>query len=165
MRIGGAFADGQGVGGFARGPGRALVPVDIRPPVATGRVGATDREDESGRIEAIRPEGQTGLDVRRMSPRQMAHLSLDLYVSGILDWEEYSMLAFQPELHPDYNRTVGALTGEMAKPDLPRDQVAAWEEQLRFEQAHNRPQAERVGRTRRIVQVLRQLAMPIDVVV
>ncbi len=36
---------------------------------------------------------------------------MDLHVAGVLPWEGYAMLAFQPELHPDYDRTVGALIG------------------------------------------------------
>lgn len=37
------------------------------------------------------------------------------------------MLANQPELHPDFNRTIGALTGRRAAPDRERDCLAEWE--------------------------------------
>ena len=67
------------------------------------------------------------VDARAISPRQIAEISMDLYVNGALAWEEYAMLAFQPELHPDYARTIGALTGEPAEPDRPRDFVNQWE--------------------------------------
>jgi len=118
---------------------------------------------------ATAPDGNLSLrrligdiDIRRLSPRQMAETSLDLYVAGVLPWEEYAMLAFQAELHPDYNRTIGALTGEPAAPDRPRDFLGMWEERLRFEEEHNAENPHLVARTRRIVQVFRQIASPTD---
>lgn len=105
------------------------------------------------------------VDIRRMSPRQMAETSMDLYVSGILPWEEYAMLAFQAELHPDYDKTIGALTGEPAAPDRPRDFLGTWEERLRFEEKHNAENPHLVARTRRIVQVFRQIASPTNLMV
>ena len=69
------------------------------------------------------------------------------------------------ELHPDYDQTVGALTGEKADPDRPRDYVAIWEERLVFERKHNAGNDNRVGRSRRIVNVLRQIAAPTNIVV
>ncbi|MBE0532726.1 MAG: hypothetical protein IH626_18030 [Rhodospirillales bacterium] len=105
------------------------------------------------------------VDIRRMSPRQMAETSMDLYVAGILPWEEYAMLAFQAELHPDYDKTIGALTGEPACPDRPRDFLGMWEERLSFEEKHNAETPHLVARTRRIVQVFRQIASPTNLVV
>ncbi len=105
------------------------------------------------------------IDIRRLSPRQMADTSLDLYVAGVLPWEEYAMLAFQAELHPDYDKTIGALTGEKAAPDRPRDFLDLWEERLRFEEQHNAGNPHLVARTRRIVQVFRQIASPTDLMV
>ncbi len=90
---------------------------------------------------------------------------MDLYVAGILPWEEYAMLAFQAELHPDYDKTIGALTGEPAAPDRPRDFLNLWEERLRFEEKHNAGNPNLVARTRRIVQVFRQIASPTNLVV
>ena len=109
-------------------------------------------------------QGQ-GLDLRNFTPRQMANLSMDLYVSGILEWDEYAMLAFQPELHPDYDRTIGALTGEKAKPDGPRDFIAEWEGRHRFEEEHNPEDRKLVQHTLRIVNVLKQIESPTNVVV
>ena len=106
-----------------------------------------------------------GLDLRNFTPRQMADLSMDLYVSGILEWDEYAMLAFQPELHPDYDRTIGALTGEKAKPDGPRDFIAEWEKRHRFEEKHNSKDRDLVQRTLRVVNVLKQIGSPTNVVV
>jgi len=100
------------------------------------------------------------VDIRRLSPRQMIDTSLDLYVAGILPWEEYAMLAFQAELHPDYDGTIGALTGEPAQPDRPRDFLGLWEERLGFEEKYNAHRSRLVARTRHIVQVFRQLGAP-----
>ncbi len=105
------------------------------------------------------------MDVRNLSPRQMAEMSMDLYMVGVTTWEEHAMLAFQPELHPDYDQTVGALTGEKADPDRPRDFVAIWEERLAFERKHNAGNADRIGPSRRIVNLLRQIAAPTNIVV
>ena len=105
------------------------------------------------------------VDIRRLSPRQMSETSMDLYVAGILPWEEYAMLAFQAELHPDYDKTIGALTGEPAAPDRPRDFLSLWEERLRFEEKHNAETPHLVARTRRIVQVFRQIASPTNLMV
>jgi hypothetical protein len=100
---------------------------------------------------------------RHFTPRQMVDVSMDLYVAGMLGWDEYSLLAFQPELHPDYDRTVGALTGRKAEPDRPRDIIAEWEDRLMFEKRYNPRDGGLVESTRRIVAVLKQIENPIDV--
>ncbi len=142
-------------------PGRDLVPVrEARPPVAVGPVEDRTHEGAAGEGDELPP-----FDVRHMSPRRMAEVSMDLYMSGALGWEEYAMLAFQPELHPDYDNTVGALTGEKAEPDRPKDFVAQWEERLAFERKHNAEDEPAVQRTRRIVAVLRRLDQPTDLLV
>ena len=104
------------------------------------------------------------VDVRNMSPRDMAELSLDLYANGILNWEEHEMLSFQPELNPAFNDTVGALTGETAEPDRPRDYLALWEKRLDFERKYNPENTESLRKSRQIVQVLQRLASPINVI-
>jgi hypothetical protein len=130
---------------------RALVPLPS-PAAVEEEVKAPARPDRAGAADT-----DAGLDVRSLTPRQMVDISMDLYVGGVLGWEEYAMLAFQPELHPDYDRTIGALTGEKAEPDRPRDFVAQWEGRLTFEEKHNADHPEFVGRTRRIVAALTQL--------
>jgi len=105
------------------------------------------------------------VQVRNVSPREMGNIAMDLYVSGVLSWDEYSMLAFQPELHPNYDATVGALTGERASPDQPRDFVSQWEERLNFERRHNPGDRPLIRRTSRIVQVLRQIENPTDIMI
>ncbi len=105
------------------------------------------------------------IDIRHLSPRQMADASMDLYVAGVLPWEEYAMLAFQAELHPDYDRTIGALTGQAADPDRPRDFLADWEERLAFEVKYNSDNPQRIERTRHIVNLFRQIDSPMNVVI
>ena len=95
--------------------------------------------------------------VCRHSPREMAELSLDLFLAGALTDEEYALLAFQPELHPDFDRTIGALTGERARPDQPRDYVAIWRDRLEFERSRSRPDPELIDQIQRILFVLRRL--------
>ena len=95
--------------------------------------------------------------VCRHSPREMAELSLDLFLAGVLTDEEYALLAFQPELHPDFDRTIGALTGERAKPDQARDYVAIWRDRLEFERSRSRPDRDLIDRIQRILFVLRRL--------
>ena len=105
------------------------------------------------------------VDVRNMSPREMAELSLDLYANGILNWEEHEMLSFQPELNPAFKDTVGALTGEIAEPDRNRDYLELWEKRLDFERKYNPENQDSLLNTRQIVSVLRRLATPLNVLV
>ncbi len=106
-----------------------------------------------------------GYDVRSLPPRRMPDLGYDLYVAGVLSDEEYAMLAFQPELHPDYDKTTGVLTGERADPDRPRDLIAVWEDRLAFEQEHNGDDQDVVARTQRILGVLKSIENPVDLLV
>ncbi len=121
------------------------------------------------------PEGQDGeavpqseaplkgiimANARAMSPREMHELSLDLYASGVLTWDEYEDLAFQPELHPDFSRTIGALTGEKALPDQPRDFIREWEQKLEFERRFAPTKSKAKDRALRILSVLRRIEPP-----
>ena len=101
------------------------------------------------------------VDFRNASPRQIANISLDLYAAGMLSYEDYTALAFQPELHPDYDRTVGALTGKPASPDQQRDYVEIWNERLRFDLRHNQKSSPSVKQAARIYNLLKGLGRPI----
>jgi len=103
--------------------------------------------------------------VRAISPREITDLSFDLHVAGFLSYEEYSLLAFQPELHPDFDKTTGALIGERADPDRPRDFVALWEERLNFERQHNPEDTQTIARVERILGVLQAIDSPTNIVV
>ena len=103
-------------------------------------------------------------DVKNLSPRQMAGLGMELYALGVVSFEEYGLLAFQSELHPDFDRTIGALTGEKADPNRKRDFLAHWEARADFERRHNPSTSQRVRRAGHIAAVLRQISQPMDVV-
>jgi hypothetical protein len=96
-------------------------------------------------------------DARAISPRQMVSLSLDLYVGGFLTKDQYKELAFQPELLPSFDRTIGALTGEVADPDRPRDYTEIWRQRLEFEARHYADEPRVILRTRKILNLLKSI--------
>ena len=71
-----------------------------------------------------------------VTPREFSEWAHEQYLSGVFSREEYSF-AMPAEMHPDYNRTIGALTGEIVDPDEPRDMLGEWEERLAFLRRHN----------------------------
>lgn len=97
----------------------------------------------------------SGPDVRHMTPREMLAYSEALYVNGHISFEDYEALAFQPDLHPDFNRTIGALTGEKAAPDRPRDFIRHWQERLSFTQRYYPSNANEVRQAHRILEAIR----------
>lgn len=135
-------------------PGRALVP--YAPPGALKVAGPRTPADGPSPLDDVVPD--LPYNPRRMSPREMAEASMDLYMAGALTWDEHAMLAFQPELQKDYDRTVGALIGERARPNKQRDFIRIWEERLAFERRYNAGDRHVIGYTLRILQVLRALA-------
>jgi len=104
----------------------------------------------------------TDINSRAISPRAIQDLSLDLYAGGIITWEEHEDLAFQVDLHPDFSKTIGALTGDKPLPDQPRDYVKEWEQRLDFERRHD-PHSPKHGRALRILSVLRRIDSPLHV--
>lgn len=99
-------------------------------------------------------------NLRDMSPRELAGLAHDFYLEGVLTWDEYRLVGFPSELHPDFDATIGSLTGERAEPDKPRDMIAAWQYRLDFERNHNAQDPQRVARTERVLNVLRWQETP-----
>lgn len=83
-------------------------------------------------LPAPRAEMRARYDLRNVSPRQYAEIAHELYLEGSLRWDEYQWVGFPSELHPDYDTTIGALTGEPAAPDRPRDMLAAMEQHIDF---------------------------------
>ena len=146
----------------ARGPSRELVPLSRIVPVETGTPRGGDLDGAEAPTKTLFGTLTNGLSLRDLTPRQMAEVSLDLYAAGILSYDDYALLAFQPELHPNYNVTIGALTGEPAGPDRARDYVTQWEERLSFERRHNPQNTTLVRRTERIVALLQVLDGPPD---
>ncbi|MCD6074650.1 MAG: hypothetical protein K0Q70_1533 [Rhodospirillales bacterium] len=99
-------------------------------------------------------------DIRAMTPREMADLSAELYMAGFLNHEQYSDLSFQAELMPNYDMTIGALTGSRAAPDRPRDYTSIWRAKLKFEMKHLADDPRIVERTRKILDLLRSIEKP-----
>ena len=137
-------------------PGRSVI-LYKQPPLPEAMPG-------SGRSLIESPLKQILADIssRAISPRAMQTLSLDLYAGGIITWEEHEDLAFQAELHPDFVRTIGALTGDKPRPDHPRDYVKEWEGRLDFERRHS-PEGGKRERALRILSVLRRIDRPTNV--
>ncbi|HEY9079718.1 hypothetical protein [Magnetovibrio sp.] len=138
----------------ARKPGRNVVVFEpAKPP---------QEVPGSGRVLMESPLKQilANINARAITPRQMQALSLDLYASGILSWEEHVELVFQPDLHPDFARTIGALTGEKALPDQPRDFVQVWEQKLDFERRFAPATSQAKERALYILSILRRIEPP-----
>jgi hypothetical protein len=76
-------------------------------------------------------------DLRNVSPRDFADITHELYMEGTLSWDEFQTIGFPSELNPRYDETIGALTGEMAKPDQPKDMLGHWEQRVEFERRYN----------------------------
>ena len=102
------------------------------------------------------PRNAGKTDPRRMSPRQLADWAHEMYLCRMLAWEEYCMAGFPPELHPQYNRTVGALTGKLAQPDAPRNMIRVWEEKLSFMLRYYDADEPDVLRVEKLLRLLRQ---------
>lgn len=137
----------------SQAPGRSLVVVD--PPLPPRALPGSGRDF----IESPLKQVLLDLNARAISPREMQALSEDLYAGGVLTWEEYAELAFQADLHPDFHRTIGALTGERPRPDQPKDFVKLWEERLDFERRHF-PEGPERDRAVHILSVLRRIETP-----
>ncbi len=148
--------------------GRTLVPFDAPKESAPTRAlvpltSGNQLENETADTATDqRPPGQP--DVRRMTPRQFVELGLDLYASGVIQWDEYALMAFHSELHPDYPHTIGALTGEPANPDGPRDFIRHWEERLAYEERYNTENPETIAGVRHVVGILRGIDKPTNVI-
>ena len=78
------------------------------------------------------PKPKPRFDLRAVSPRRFAEIAHELYLEGTLRWSEYQLVGFPSELHPAYAITIGALTGERAEPDRPRDMLSQWESRIEF---------------------------------
>jgi hypothetical protein len=107
---------------------------------------------------------ENNFDIRNLTPREMVDMSMDLYIDGSLSYDEYSMLAFQVEFHPDFEDTIGALTGERADPDRPRDFIVEWEDRYNFERRYPSDNAKTLKQIDRILNVLHNLEAPLDFV-
>ena len=98
-----------------------------------------------------------------MAPRQMLEFSENLYAAGLISFEDYEALAFQPELHPDFNKTIGALTGEKAAPDRPRDFVLEWGKRLDYARRYYPANSREVRQAQRILETLQSFPTRTDI--
>jgi len=135
-------------------------PLPSPPPLAARKENLPVLVKNPRQIEAPKPTGYS-----KLSPRQMVTLSLDLYIAGALSFEDYAELAFQPELHPDFNATIGALTGEKAEPDRPRDFVRLWQDKAEFQRRHNNERQDLIEQSERIAEVLSKIKSPANVLI
>jgi hypothetical protein len=93
-------------------------------------------------------------DLGAITPRAMVALSAELFVSGYLTRDQHADLSFQSELMPNFDLTIGALTGEKAEPDRPRDYAEIWRQRLEFEKNHITDDERIVKRTQKILDLL-----------
>jgi hypothetical protein len=111
-------------------------------------------------VEGAAPPALDGeIRVRNMSPRQMADWAYEMYMTGWISWDEYRE-SIPAELLPGYDATVGALTGEPAQPDRPRDMVREMEEKLDFARRHFFEDDTKLRGLVRVVSLLRWQAAP-----
>lgn len=145
--------------------GGALVALEARVP-------KRHREDvkpisRSALRPAIAPPAKgrkTGPNVHYLSPREMLEYSQDLYAAGVIGFEDYEAMAFQPDLHPDFNKTIGALTGQCAAPDRPRDFIRHWQDRLNYVQRYYVADAREVRQANRILKALKAFPQQGDIV-
>ena len=111
-------------------------------------------------LPAPRAQVRARYDLRNVSPRQYAEIAHELYLEGSLRWDEYQWIGFPSELHPDYDTTIGALTGERADPDRPRDMLAAMESHVDFIRRYQNGEDGGFWRAERALEVLRRQTEP-----
>lgn len=136
-------------------PGRDLVTYGANDAIVARTV--PDKPREPRQPAKLPPPGPApgGPHVRYMTPREMQLYSENLYAAGYISFDDYEVLAFQPDLHPDFGRTIGALTGERAQPDRPRDFIRLWQERLNFAQRYYPSNSREVRRAHRILEAIK----------
>lgn len=146
---------------------RALYPLPtLSMPPASGQLGVAAGYDEpfiaaaeTAEVIAL-PAPPAAHPVRAMSPRELAALAHELYLDGSLGLDDYLLLGFPSELHPAFDRTIGALTGRKAQPDRPRDLIREWENRLADLHQSSAPVPALIDRARRTLGLLRWLETP-----
>lgn len=157
------------------GRGRALVAYRERDAAARSEEKAEARARADGvhealiarKVERLAPPvgGDKVPDVRHMTPREMQDYSQNLYAAGVIPFEDYEALAFQPELHPDFARTIGALTGEKAQPDRSRDYIRQWADRVDYTQRYYPQNSQEVRQAHRIHEALKAFPRRTDIFV
>ena len=98
-------------------------------------------------------------DMRNISPRDFADATHELYMDGTLSWNEFKMVGFPSELDPRFDETIGALIGEKANPDQPKDMLGQWEQRVDFEKRYN-PNPDQVKTAEGTLQKLTYISQP-----
>jgi hypothetical protein len=96
-------------------------------------------------------------DLGAISPRTMIALSTELFASGFLTPDQHEDLSFQSELMPNFDTTIGALTGEKAEPDRVRNFTDIWRQRLEFEKKHVDASGRLIKRTKKILDLLESI--------
>jgi hypothetical protein len=109
---------------------------------------------------AALPASDDDPDLREVSPRRFAQFAHELYMGGALTWEQYQLCGFPSELDPRWDVTIGALTGEKAEPDRPRDMFAEWERRLQFMRRYQSKDPATMA-AERVLDVLSRFAAPV----
>ena len=146
------------IDGLGSGKGRALVP--YAPPLPPERVS----EQPAQTFETVLRPAAHGFDPRNTTPRAIQRESETLYLEGILSWDEHAQLSVQADMHPDYQQTIGALTGETSDPERPRDYIQIWQRRLSFERRHSGLNSEPAQQATHILSLLRRLEHPTDII-
>ena len=147
---------------------RALVAYRDSDLIAKETAGGLAKSDDSVKEPerlAPPPGGPRVPDVRHMTPREMQDYSENLYAAGVISFEDHEALSFQPELHPDFPRTIGALTGEPAQPDRPRDYIQQWRDRIDYTQRYYPANSEPVRQAHRIHEALTAFPRRTDIFV
>ena len=142
----------------ARSSSRALVPYGKTMDMVPVHSLSDGPEQDSDPYHSLSGDAANLLYPRYASPIQLTEASLDLYAMGLISFEDYSALANHPELHPNFNNTIGALTGETAAPERKRDMVTEWEERYRFLYKFSPENTQLINQAARITNLLRALA-------
>jgi hypothetical protein len=87
----------------------------------------------------------------------MVDLSAELYESGYLTSDQHTDLSFQPEMMPNFDVTIGALTGKRSEPDRPRNYAEVWRQRLKFKKTHAANAEHIIVRTQKILALLEKL--------
>ncbi len=138
--------------------GRALVPFTKITDLVRIEKGTDSADEIQGTRPSLANDAARLVNVRYVSPSEMSEISLDLYAMGLLSFDDYSALAYHPELHPEYDRTIGALTGEVGAPERKRDFIDEWEEKHRFLTKYSPGNKQLVEQSARITNLLQSLA-------
>ena len=82
--------------------------------------------DDALKLAATVLEISADYDVHNMTPNELVKLSARLYEIGAIEFGEYAILSFQPELHDDYDENSGFYHELQKDPDRPRDFITEW---------------------------------------